>query len=73
MLAFRKACFAKFIHVTNITYWKSLNEEDREIMTWFILIQMKQAIGRLQRNGNESFVFCVIAPFAMGCRNKGQN
>lgn len=63
ILAFRKACFVKFMHVINITYWKSLNEEDREIMTWFILIQMKQAIGRLQRNGNESFVFLCDSAF----------
>ena len=71
MLAFRKACFAKFIHVTNITYWKSLNEEDREIMTWFILIQMKQAIGRLQRNGNESFVFLCDSAFCDGLQKQG--
>lgn len=63
ILAFRKACFSKFMHVINITYWKSLNKEDREIMTWFILIQMKQAIGRLQRNGNESFVFLCDSAF----------
>lgn len=60
---FRKRCFAEFREICNMTTWKSLTSEQRDIMTWFILILMKQAIGRMQRNGNDCFVYLCDGAF----------
>ncbi|OOM78820.1 hypothetical protein [Clostridium sp. BL-8] len=55
--AFRKNCFAEYKNILSISYWSRLNSEDRDIMSWFMLVPIKQAIGRMQRNGNDCEVF----------------
>ena len=54
---FRRNCFSEYKNILSISYWSRLNEEDREIMSWFMLVPIKQAIGRMQRNGNDCDVF----------------
>lgn len=59
---FRKRSFAKYNKVITLGYWKKLSDEEREIMSWFMMIPIKQAIGRMQRNGNDcEVVFCDAA------------
>lgn len=59
---FRKECFMEFNKIIEISYWKKLKPREREIMSWFMLVPIKQAIGRMQRNGNDCNVyFCDVA------------
>lgn len=53
----RKRCFSEFNSILNMSYWKSLTDNQREMMTWFMLVPIKQAIGRMQRNGNSCTVY----------------
>lgn len=55
--AFRKNCFVEYKSILYISYWTRLKPEDRDIMSWFMLVPIKQAIGRMQRNGNDCEVF----------------
>lgn len=38
---------------TKPAFWKTLGENERKIMSWFTLVPIKQAIGRLQRGGTD--------------------
>ncbi len=59
---FRKLCFAEYNNVISIGQWKKLSEKERDIMSWFMMIPIKQAIGRMQRNGNNcEVIFCDSA------------
>lgn len=60
---FRKECFIEFNKIVEISYWKKLKPREREIMAWFMLIPIKQAIGRMQRNGNSCNVYFCDAAF----------
>ena len=62
---FRKNCFAEYKNILSISYWSRLNDEDREIMSWFMLVPIKQAIGRMQRNGNDCEVFFCDEAFCI--------
>ncbi|WP_017627164.1 pPIWI_RE_Z domain-containing protein [Nocardiopsis chromatogenes] len=44
--------------------WKSLSEEDREYLTWDLLVVLWQVIGRLTRGGVDARVHFVDAAFA---------
>lgn len=55
--SFRKNCFVEYKNILSISYWSRLSPEDRDIMSWFMLVPIKQAIGRMQRNGNDCEVF----------------
>lgn len=55
--AFRKNCFVEYKNILSISYWSRLSKDDRDIMSWFMLVPIKQAIGRMQRNGNDCEVF----------------
>ena len=59
-----------FNQILNMSYWKSLTEAQREVMTWFMLVPMKQAIGRMQRNGNECVVYFCDSAFCDPYRGK---
>ena len=60
--SFKRKSFAKYEEVISLQYWKKLNEDEREMMSWLMLIPIKQAIGRMQRNGNDcEVVFCDSA------------
>ena len=42
--------------------WRKLSDEDRNIMSWYMLVPIKQAIGRMQRNGNDcEVIFSDVA------------
>lgn len=59
---FSKLCFSEYNKIISIGHWKKLNEDDRDIMSWFMMVPIKQAIGRMQRNGNDcEVVFCDLA------------
>lgn len=49
---------------TKPTFWKTLDDKEREIMSWFTLVPIKQTIGRLQRGGTDCRVFYVDGAFA---------
>lgn len=59
---FRKNCYMRFNDILEMSYWKQLNSKEKEIMSWFMIVPIKQAIGRMQRNGNDCNVFfCDLA------------
>ena len=59
---FRKLCYSEFSKISNMTTWKSLSDHQRDILAWYMMVQIKQAIGRMQRNGNDCTVyFCDVA------------
>lgn len=60
---FRKKCFTEFSKIVEIGYWKRLNDREREIMSWLMIVPIKQAIGRMQRNGSDCNVFFCDASF----------
>lgn len=62
---FRKRCYMKFNDILEMSYWKQLNSEEKEIMSWFMIVPIKQAIGRMQRNGNDCNVFFCDLAFSM--------
>ena len=49
---------------TKPSFWKTLDDKEREIMSWFTLIPIKQTIGRLQRGGTDCRVFYIDGAFA---------
>jgi hypothetical protein len=49
---------------TKPSFWKTLDDKEREIMSWFTLIPIKQTIGRLQRGGTGCRVFYIDGAFA---------
>lgn len=58
----RKFCYVAYKKILEISYWGKLDEDEREIMSWFMIVPIKQAIGRMQRNGNDCEVFfCDIS------------
>lgn len=60
--SFRKLCYSEFSKISNMTTWNSLSDPQRDILSWYMMVQIKQAIGRMQRNGNDCAVyFCDIA------------
>lgn len=61
---FRKICYMKYSDILDMSYWKLLNSEEKEIMSWFMIVPIKQAIGRMQRNGNDCNVFFCDAAFS---------
>lgn len=63
IMNFRKRCFNEFSKILNMRYWKGLTDEQREIMTWYMLVPIKQAIGRMQRNGNSCKVYFCDSAF----------
>lgn len=69
---FRKNCFSEYKNILSISYWSRLNAEDREIMSWFMLVPIKQAIGRMQRNGNECEVFFCDEAFCTAIENQAE-
>ncbi|MCH1959926.1 hypothetical protein [Romboutsia hominis] len=65
---FRKLCYQSFVNIINMSYWKALSEEEKEIMSWFMIVPIKQAIGRMQRNGNDCNVFFCDVAFSESIR-----
>lgn len=58
----RKLCYVAYKKILEISYWAKLDSSEREIMSWFMIVPIKQAIGRMQRNGNDCEVFfCDIS------------
>lgn len=59
---FRKLCFSEYNKVITLGTWRKLSDEDRNIMSWYMLVPIKQAIGRMQRNGNDcEVIFSDVA------------
>lgn len=44
-------------------FWKHLNPSQREILSWYTFIPIKQAVGRMQRNGCSCRVFYCDGSF----------
>lgn len=58
----RKLSYIEYKKILEISYWAKLDDLEREIMSWFMIVPIKQAIGRMQRNGNDCEVFfCDIS------------
>lgn len=64
MADIRKNSYGKLAQLSQNRYWKSLDDEFRMILSWFTLIPIKQAIGRLQRGGTSCRVFYCDGSFA---------
>ena len=71
---FSKLCFAEYNKIISIGQWKKLDKNDRDMMSWFMMIPIKQAIGRMQRNGNScEVVFCDLSYCEAIISGGGQN
>lgn len=70
----RKFCYVVYKRILEISYWAKLDPSEREIMSWFMIVPIKQAIGRMQRNGNNCEVFFCDISFcnALG-KSQSQN
>jgi len=53
----RKFAFAMLGEFNEKKFWKHLDDEQRAILAWYTFIPVKQAVGRMQRNGCDSRVF----------------
>lgn len=70
----RKLCYVEYKKILEISYWSKLDPSEREIMGWFMIVPIKQAIGRMQRNGNDCEVFfCDISFCNALAKCQGQN
>lgn len=70
----RKLCYVAYKKILEISYWAKLDPSEREIMSWFMIVPIKQAIGRMQRNGNDCEVFfCDISFCNALAKIQGQN
>lgn len=47
-------------------FWKRLSTKQREILSWYTYIPVKQTVGRMQRNGCDCRVFYCDASFVNG-------
>ena len=65
----RKLCYVKYKKILEISYWAKLDHSEREIMSWFMIVPIKQAIGRMQRNGNDCEVFFCDISFCNALAN----
>lgn len=64
MANIRKKSYGKLAQLSQNRFWKTLDSEFRMILSWFTLIPIKQAIGRLQRGGTSCRVFYCDGSFA---------
>ncbi len=53
----RKFAFAMLSEFNEKKFWKHLDDEQRAVLAWYTFIPVKQAVGRMQRNGCDSRVF----------------
>ena len=53
----RKFAFAMLSEFNENKFWKHLDEDQRAILAWYTFIPVKQAVGRMQRNGCDCRVF----------------
>ena len=61
--------YAKFREIVQMSYWSKLNENEKKIVAWYMFIPIKQAIGRMQRNGTSCKVYFIDGSF---CKAKGE-
>ncbi len=60
----RKFAFNMLSDFNEKKFWKHLEPEQRAILAWYTFIPVKQAVGRMQRNGCDCRVFYCDASFA---------
>lgn len=70
---FRKRCYSAFSKIVDIGFWKKLNSREREILSWLMIVPIKQAIGRMQRNGTDCNVFFCDAAFCNAILEKQES
>lgn len=61
--------YAKFREIVQMSYWSKLNETEKRIVAWYMFIPIKQAIGRMQRNGTSCKVYFIDGSF---CKAKAE-
>lgn len=66
----RKFAFRLLNEFNENKFWKHLEEEQRSILSWFTFIPVKQAVGRMQRNGCSCRVFYCDGSFASNKNEK---
>lgn len=59
----RRFAFGLESQFNNQKFWKYLSDEEKEILSWFTFIPIKQTIGRTQRNGCSCRVFYCDGSF----------
>lgn len=60
----RKSVYSLLYEFSNKKFWKNLDKDQRTILSWFTFIPMKQAVGRMQRNGCSCRVFYCDGSFS---------
>ncbi|SNS69868.1 hypothetical protein SAMN05446037_101769 [Anaerovirgula multivorans] len=59
----RKLAFGMLSEFNEKKFWKHLDNEQRAVLAWYTFIPVKQAVGRMQRNGCDSRVFYCDGSF----------
>ncbi len=59
----RKFAFGMLNDFNEKKFWKHLDPDQRAILAWYTFIPVKQAVGRMQRNGCDCRVFYCDASF----------
>lgn len=63
MTEVRKFAFSMLSEFNEKKFWKHLEPDQRAVLAWYTFIPVKQAVGRMQRNGCDSRVFYCDASF----------
>lgn len=67
----RKIAFNMLDGFNEKQFWRNLSEMQREILSWYTFIPLKQAVGRMQRNGSDCRVFYCDGSF-LNSKSKGE-
>ena len=59
----RKLAFGMLNEFKEKKFWKHLDDEQRSVLAWYTFIPVKQAVGRMQRNGCDCRVFYCDGSF----------
>jgi len=59
----RKFAYEMLDEFNEKKFWKRLSDKQREILSWYTFIPVKQAVGRMQRNGCDCRVFYCDGSF----------
>lgn len=69
----RKFAYGMLNQFNEKKFWKHLDSDQRAILSWYTFIPIKQAVGRMQRNGCSCRVFYCDGSFANDIEGKLTN
>ena len=66
----RKFAYGMLNQFNEKKFWKHLDQDQRAILSWYTFIPIKQAVGRMQRNGCSCRVFYCDGSFVNDMEGK---